>query len=292
MKKYFSLHNKPVLDLPNLSEIQLNSYRWFLEKGLKELFSEVTPIRGYSGKELALELVFGEYYADQPKFSETHAKEHNLSYEAPLRAKVQLVNKKTNEVKEQEVYLGDFPLMTERGTFIVNGVERVIVSQLIRSSGVYFVSNHARGRKYFGAKIIPNRGAWFEFETDMDGSINVRIDRKRKISATALLRIFGMEKNDDIIDAFKDVDTGEVSYIKKTLDKDQSKSIRLKAQTNLISKFINVSVRESLRQLIMPAHSLRRCFLLTGMTSQAGDASNSTSGSDSTKTRKKKRTGY
>src|SRR3989338_3622770 len=194
----------PPLNLPNLSAIQLDSYQWFLDKGLRELFDEVSPIKGFAGKELALELSLGDYYIDQPKFTEVHAKEHNLSYEAPLRVKVRLVNKKTDEIKEQEIYLGDFPLMTDRGTFIVNGVERVIVSQLIRSSGVYFIANQSRGKKYFGAKIIPNRGAWFEFETDLDGSINVRIDRKRKIPATSILRIFGLEKNEDIMDAFKD----------------------------------------------------------------------------------------
>ena len=224
MKKSFAQSKNPVFDLPNLSAIQLDSYRWFLEHGLRELFDETSPIKGFAGKELALELSFGEYYIDKPKFSEIHAKEHNLSYEAPLRVKVRLVNKKTDEVKEQEVYLGDFPLMTERGTFIVNGVERVIVSQLIRSSGVYFISNPTRGKKYFGAKIIPNRGAWFEFETDFDGSLHVRIDRKRKIAASSLLRIFGMEKDEDIMNAFRDADTGDVSYIKKTLERDSAKS--------------------------------------------------------------------
>ncbi|MBU6414964.1 DNA-directed RNA polymerase subunit beta, partial [Patescibacteria group bacterium] len=137
-KKYFSKYKKQVIDLPDLSEMQLKSYHWFLEKGLKEIFQEVSPIRGYSGKEVALELRFGKYYFDEPKFSEEKAKENNLSYEAALRMKVELTNKKTGEVKEQEVYLGEFPLMTPRGTFIVNGVERVIVSQLIRSSGAYF----------------------------------------------------------------------------------------------------------------------------------------------------------
>ncbi|OHA14473.1 MAG: DNA-directed RNA polymerase subunit beta [Candidatus Sungbacteria bacterium RIFCSPLOWO2_12_FULL_41_11] len=224
MKKYFSNYKMPPLNLPNLSAIQLDSYQWFLDKGLRELFDEVSPIKGFAGKELALELSLGDYYIDQPKFTEVHAKEHNLSYEAPLRVKVRLVNKKTDEIKEQEIYLGDFPLMTDRGTFIVNGVERVIVSQLIRSSGVYFILNQIRGKKYFGAKIIPNRGAWFEFETDFDGSINVRIDRKRKISATSILRIFGMEKNEQIMDAFRNIDNGEFSFIKKTLERDSSKS--------------------------------------------------------------------
>ena len=160
--KNFARQKASWIPLPNLVEAQVNSNERFLEKGLKELFDEISPIRDYTGKEL--ELYFLDYYFDEPKFDELHAKEHGLSFEAPLRAKVRLANKKTGEIKEQEVYLGDFPLMTRRGTFVVNGVERVIVSQLIRSSGVFFTAQNYRGRKLFGAKVIPNRGAWLEFE--------------------------------------------------------------------------------------------------------------------------------
>jgi len=220
-KKYFSKYRPPFEELPNLSELQLDSYRRFLQDGLRELFSEVSPVVSVS-KDVSLE--FGEYSIDEPKFSEVHTKEHNLSYEAALRIRAKLSNSKTGEVKEQEIYLGDFPLMTPRGTFIVNGVERVIVSQLIRSSGVYFTAHQARGRRYYGAKIIPNRGAWLEFETDPDGSIHVRIDRKRKVAATTLLRAFGMGDDTEIRKRFDDLDRIDPSPIKKTLEKDAAKT--------------------------------------------------------------------
>lgn len=222
-KKYFSKYKKPLVELPILAEVQINSYQWFFKKSLKELFDEVSPIKeDFSGEGLKLEFV--NFYLDEPKYTENKARTLNLSYEAPLRIRARLTNQKTKEIKEQEVYLGDFPIMTNRGTFVVNGVERVVVSQLIRSSGVYFTSYSAHGKKYFGAKIIPNRGAWLEFETDTDGAINVKIDRKRKIPATSLLRIFGMLEEDTIKNAFDGFDTGEISYIKKTLERDPAKN--------------------------------------------------------------------
>ena len=220
--KYFSNYPKNLLPLPNLVEVQLNSYKQFLEKGLRDLFDEISPIRDYGGKDLAL--YFEDYYLDEPKYDELKAKKNGLSYEAALRVKLRLVNKKTNETKEQEVFLTDMPLITPRGTFILNGVERVVISQLIRSAGVFFTTNYLRGRKLHGAKIIPNRGAWLEFETEHTGCIVVRIDRKRKIAATALLRVFGLVKNEDILKEFKDVDTGEVQYIKETIERDTSKT--------------------------------------------------------------------
>ena len=222
-QKFFSRYKQSSVELPNLAEVQLNSYKWFFEKGLRELFDEVSPIReDFTGEGLTLELV--GFYLDEPKYNEAESRALNLSYEAPLRIRARLANKKTQEAKEQEVYLGDFPLMTPRGTFIVNGVERVVVSQLIRSSGVYFTNYVSHGRRFFGAKIIPNRGAWLEFETDLDGTINVKIDRKRKIPASSLLRIFGLDDPQKILDLFKNIDTGEISYIKKTLDKDSAKN--------------------------------------------------------------------
>ncbi len=221
--KVFSSVPKNIITPPNLIEIQLNSYDWFLKKGLAELFEEISPIKDYSDKELSL--YFLDYYFDEPKHDEKWAKEHSASYEAPLRVKIRLENKATGEVKDQEIYLGDFPVMTDRGTFIVNGVERVIVSQIIRSSGVVFTLEHQKGKRLFGAKIIPNRGTWMEFETDIDGSINVRIDRKRKVPVTSLLRVFGYKDDNEILDAFKDVDTNEhLSYIKATLEKDPVKT--------------------------------------------------------------------
>ncbi len=237
--------------LPNLVAIQLDSYKWFMKTGLKELFEETSPISDYTGKEL--DLYFHDYYFDEPKFDELKAKQNGLSYEAPLRVRLELVNKKTKKSKEQEIYLGDFPLMTDWGTFIVNGVERVVISQLIRSPGVFFSAALYRGRKLFGAKVIPNRGAWLEFETDPDGVISVKIDRKRKTPVTALLRVFsthakfppdkgdtggfgkkthpnpplsgrGMDTNENLLKLFKDVDTGDIKHIEATLKKDPTKN--------------------------------------------------------------------
>ncbi|MCH7883253.1 DNA-directed RNA polymerase subunit beta [Patescibacteria group bacterium] len=217
-KKYFSAYKPSLVELPPLASPQLDSFKWFLDKGLKELFDEFSPIEDYTGKELTLEFV--GFSLDEPKCEEYHAKTHNLSYEAPLRIRVRLTNKKTKEVKEQEIFLADLPLMTPRGTFIVNGVERVIVSLLARSFGLYFTASTVGARKYFGAKIIPSRGAWIEMETDTDGVIYARIDRKRKFPISFLLRIMGLTSDEDIKKAFHDVDSGEVSYITRTLEKD------------------------------------------------------------------------
>jgi len=203
-----------------LLETQKESWKIFWERDLKELFSEISPIRDYTKKEL--ELWFLDYKLDQPRYkSDFEAKQNNDSYEAPLRAKTKLVNLKTKEIKEQEVFLTDFPLMTDRGTFIVNGVERVVISQLIRSPGVFFTSQLISGKNYFGAKIIPNRGAWLEFETEGSGLIGVKIDRKRKLPVTTLLRALGIDKDAQIIDLFQDVDRDpELSFIKETLQRD------------------------------------------------------------------------
>jgi len=217
-EKFFGKHPN-AMPLPDLIQAQLDSYEWFKDKGLKELFEEVSPIRDWSGKEL--ELYFSDYYFDEPKYSESEAKKQNVSFEAPLRAKLRLLNKKTGEVKEQEIYLGEFPLMTERGTFIVNGVERVVVSQLIRSSGVFFTAQNVRGRRLFGAKIIPNRGAWLELETDWDNAIFVKIDRKRKVPITSLLRAFGLETDEKLLETFKDIDTHpDNKFIEATIKRD------------------------------------------------------------------------
>ncbi|MBI2588063.1 DNA-directed RNA polymerase subunit beta, partial [Candidatus Azambacteria bacterium] len=221
--KEFARQKRPLVELPNLIEVQLSSWRWFVEEGLRELFDEISPIRDYTGKDL--ELSFDSYYFDEPKFDEARAKEFGLSFEAPLRVKARLVNKRTEEIKEQELFLGDFPMMTNRGTFVVNGVERVVVSQLIRSSGVFFTMEYYKGRKFFGAKVIPNRGAWLEFETDPDGVIAVKIDRKRKIPVTAVLRAFGIESDEEIKKRFEDIDTDEsLKYIEATLNRDPSKN--------------------------------------------------------------------
>ncbi|EKD79562.1 MAG: hypothetical protein ACD_41C00035G0002 [uncultured bacterium] len=220
-KTFAPIHD--ATNMPNLIEVQRTSYSWFLSEGLKELFEEISPIGDFTGRDL--ELHFDDYYLDEPRFDETTAKAKNVTFEAALRVMTRLVNKRTKEIKEQEVYLGDFPLMTDRGTFIVNGIERVVVSQLIRSAGVFFTSENFRGRNYYGAKIIPNRGAWLEFETDANNVIYVKIDRKRKVTITSLLRAFGYSTNADIIPLFQDIDTdAENKYIEATLAKDIAKS--------------------------------------------------------------------
>lgn len=217
-RKYFTKF-KQALKLPDLIEIQKDSYNWFFKDGLQELFAEINPIKDFIGRDL--ELYFLDFYLDDPKFDEQTAKEKNITFESPLRTQVRLINKRTGETKEQEIYLGDFPLMTDRGTFIVNGIERVVVSQLIRSAGVFFTTSLIRGRKYYGAKIIPNRGAWLEIETDVNDVLYVKIDRKRKVAVTSLLRAFGYGSDEEIVSLFKDVDIdAKHSYIKATLAKD------------------------------------------------------------------------
>ncbi|MBZ1345047.1 MAG: DNA-directed RNA polymerase subunit beta [Candidatus Nealsonbacteria bacterium] len=205
--------------LSHLLILQKECWQKFWQEDLKELFSEISPIRDYSGKEL--ELWFLDYKLDEPKYkTDLEAKQNSDSYEVNLRVKTRLINLKTKEIKEQEVFFTDFPLMTERGTFIVNGVERVVFSQLIRSPGVFFTAENVLGKNYFGAKIIPNRGAWLEFETDGSGFIGVKIDRKRKIPATTLLRAFGIEEK-SMKEIFQDVDIDpEIKYLEETFSRD------------------------------------------------------------------------
>ena len=219
-RKFFK--KQLAVSLPNLVEAQINSYNWFLEHGFQELLDEFNPISDFTGKDL--ELTISEYFLDEPKYNEQTSKNKNISYEAPIRAIARLTIKKTGEVREQEIYLGDFPLITDRGTFIINGIERVIVSQLVRSPGVFFSMNFQKGKKLFGAKIIPNRGAWLELDVDRDGVITVKIDRKRKIPVTTLLRAFGYERDEDIKNIFSETKIGEVDYIQNTLNKDITKT--------------------------------------------------------------------
>ena len=213
--KNFSKFRGTLLNQPHFAEAQINSYEWLVTKGLKELFEEISPIKDYAGKDL--ELHFTDFAFDEPKCDEEYAKFKDLTYEAAFRVTMKLVNTKTGEEKAQEVYFGDFPVMTKRGSFIINGIERVVVSQLIRSSGVYFIAHGYRGKKLFGAKVIPYQGAWLEFETEPDGMIGVKIDRHRKVPATDLLRVFGVESSDEILKTF-----GE--GIKPTLKKDVAKT--------------------------------------------------------------------
>ncbi len=220
-RKIFENAVTDAMDVPDLIEVQRRSYRWFFDEGIKELFQEITPVKDFIGRDL--ELYFDGYYLDEPKFDEDTSRLKNVTFEAPLRVKTRLVNIRTKEVKEQEIYLGDLPIMTPRGTFLINGVERVVVSQLVRSAGAFFTADVYRGRRYYGAKIIPNRGAWLEFETDPKNVIWVKIDRKRKVAVTALLRAFGVADDESIIDLFKDIDTHPTNhYIEATLNKDVS----------------------------------------------------------------------
>jgi DNA-directed RNA polymerase subunit beta len=225
-KKYFSRYREPLAKVGNLVETQIASYDWLIKEGLKDLFKEFSPIKDYSEKKFELE--FAGYQLDEPKFDEHHAKVNQLTYDTPLRVKVKLKNKIVGAEKEQEIFLADFPLMTPHGTFIINGNERVVVSQLARSFGIFFTENELRGKKYFGAKIIPATGAWIEFETEADGVIYVRIDRKRKFPVTKLLRIFAdiqgkQITNEEIVALFADIPTA-IDYTKISLAKDHTKS--------------------------------------------------------------------
>ncbi len=208
---------REVLDMPNLIEIQQNSYQWFLDEGLREMLRDISPIQDFTGN---LVLEFVDYSLGEPKYEVEECKERDVTYAAPLRAKVRLINKETGEVKEQEVFMGDFPLMTEKGTFIINGAERVIVSQLVRSPGVYYSETiDPSGKKIYGATVIPNRGAWLEFETDINDNIFVRIDRTRKLPATVLVRALGYASNGQILELFSDNE-----HVRLTLERDNSES--------------------------------------------------------------------
>ena len=220
-KRVFFTEDDTVLSVPDLIAHQKDSWKEFVDTGLGEIFTEINPIDDYTGQKLSLS--FKEYAFRDPKNSERFAKENNITYDAPLYSRVELVNKVTGEVKEQEIYLGDYPWMTERGTFIINGTERVVVSQLIRSPGVFFTADNVAGHNNYGAKIIPGRGAWLEFETTTSGVIYVKIDRRRKMPVTTLLRAFGYSKTSEIKDLFADVDTGDTKYIEETLDKDATR---------------------------------------------------------------------
>ncbi len=209
--------------LPNLIEAQTKSYEWFFQEGLRELLDEITPVEDFTGE--LYSLTFGEYYLEKPRIDEKTAREKNLTYKAPLRCKVSLLNKKTNEIKEGEVFLGDFPLMTPCGTFIINGVERCVVSQIVRSFGVLFTAEKINGKNYFGAKVIPSRGAWLEIETNSKGVITVKVDRRRRIPITTFLRALGYKDDSEIKALFANVDDDEdVNYIQATLDKDPAGS--------------------------------------------------------------------
>jgi DNA-directed RNA polymerase subunit beta len=210
---------KEVGEMPNLIEVQLDSYQWFLKEGLQEVFEDINPIMDYTGN-LNLDFVGYKLEEDQVKYSVEECKERDATYAAPLKVKVRLLNKETGEVKEQEVFMGDFPLMTEQGTFIINGAERVIVSQLVRSPGVYYdTARDKTGKELFSATVIPNRGAWLEYETDSNDIIYVRIDKTRKLPITVIVRAMGIGTDAELIEFFS-----EDERLKATMEKDSTKS--------------------------------------------------------------------
>ncbi|HSG87227.1 MAG TPA: hypothetical protein VLA23_12890, partial [Candidatus Limnocylindrales bacterium] len=235
-----------VLPIPNLIELQRESFQWFVEKGLRELFDEISPIKDFTGKVMELQFAVPErtgerpalvsldldeqiawygYGFGDPKYSEEECRTKDMTFSKPLYVHVELLIKETGEIQRQRVYMGDYPWMTDLGTFVINGAERVVVSQLVRSPGVYYSPDqdlyNQTGRELFTAKVIPNRGAWLEFETTKTDQLYVKVDRKRKIPATTLLRAVGYEQNDEIAALFARVDTDpEHPYIAQTLEKD------------------------------------------------------------------------
>ena len=210
-----------VLDVPNLIQSQISSYEWFKTEALQEVYKEISPIADYTGKKY--ELHFLEHYFRPSKYSPQESKEREITFSQPLYVRTRLVMKETGEIKEQEIFMGDIPMMTPNGTFIINGAERVVVSQLVRSPGIYFVyeKHLVSDRNLCYAKLIPSRGAWLEFETSNKDVLSIKVDRKRKVSATTFLRALGVASDDELLDLFKDVDTDEDHrYIQSTLDRD------------------------------------------------------------------------
>ena len=219
--RVFFTDSDQALPIPDLTEHQKRSWDEFVKTGLGEVFNELNPIDDYTGQKLSLR--FKDYYFKTPTEDERSAKANLATYDAALHVNVELTNKVTGEVKEQDTFFGDYPWMTDRASFIINGTERVVVSQLIRSAGVFFTSEIINGRKNYGAKIIPGRGAWLEFETDNKNVINVKIDRRRKVPVTTLLRALGIAKNSEIKEKFANIDSGEVKFIENTLEKDPAR---------------------------------------------------------------------
>ena len=212
-------HINEVLDMPNLIEVQKESYRWFLEEGLKEVFRDISTIEDYTGN---LVLDFTGYRLEEtPKYSVEECKARDTTYNAPLKVMTRLLNKETGEIKEQEIFMGDFPLMTDSATFVINGAERVVVSQLVRSPGVYFDKTRDKsGKELFSAQVIPNRGAWLEYELDLNDVFHIRIDKNRKMPVTVFLRALGLGTNQEIMDCF-----GDDERLVNTLAKDSTASV-------------------------------------------------------------------
>ena len=208
---------KNSLELDDLLQIQKESYQWFVTEGVKEVLEDFSPVESFSG---SLSLEFSDYVFDTPRYSIKECKDRQTTYAAPLKVQTRLFNNETGEVKEQEIFLGDMPLMTDSGTFIINGAERVVVSQLVRSPSVYFSKEvDKNGKPVFASKVIPTRGTWLEYETDAKDVLYVRIDRTRKVPLTTLLRAFGLSSDNDILELFDDNE-----YLKNTIERDSTKN--------------------------------------------------------------------
>ena len=230
---------KEVLEMPNLIEVQKNSYDWFLKKGLKEVFEDISPITDYSGH-LSLEFTDFSLCEEEAKYSIEECKERDATYAAPLKVKVRLINKETDSFSEHEIFMGDLPLMTATGTFVINGAERVIVSQLVRSPGIYYGVGHDKlGKELYSATVIPNRGAWLEYETDSNDIYYVRVDRTRKVPVTVLIRALGVGTNQEIIDLF-----GEEPKIMATLS--SNKDVSDSYQSGLLELYKKIRPGEPL----------------------------------------------
>ena len=218
---------KEVLDMPNLLEIQTDSYKWFLDEGLREVFRDISPIADYSGH-LSLEFVDFELCEKEAKYTIEQCKERDATYAAPLKVKVRLYNKEKDEINEHEIFMGDLPLMTATGTFVINGAERVIVSQLVRSPGIYYGITHDKiGKELYSCTVIPNRGAWLEYETDSNDVFYVRVDRTRKVPVTVLIRALGLGTNAEIIELFGEEPKLLASFTKDTSDNYQDGLLEL-----------------------------------------------------------------
>ena len=224
-QKFFGRYKKPLIEFPNLIEAQVKSYKWLVEEGIKEVFKEFSPIMDYSGKKFQLE--FTSFSLGESKSDENDTKINKISLQGSLKARVKLTNKILGTVKEQEIFMSELPLMTPHGSFIINGVERVIVPQLARSFGFFFTESESKGKRYFGAKVIPARGVWIEVESEGDGAIYVRIDKKRKFPVTALLRVMGYHSNEMILKEFEGNEM-QTEVLKACLAKDVAKTLNVR----------------------------------------------------------------
>ena len=235
-RNFSSIRN--TYELKDLLEIQKKSYKWFIDEGIKEVFQDLFPVENFSG---TLSLEFGDYHFDEPKYSIKESKDRETTYSAPLRVEVRLFNRETGEVKEQEIFMGDMPMMTDSGTFVINGAERVIVSQLVRSPSVYFSREvDKNGRELITNQIIPNRGTWLEFEVDARDVLYVRIDRTRKVPITTLLRAFGLSSDEEILKNIEDFTTRTINEkAKLKLNREQRRKLEKKLGKKKVAELCN-----------------------------------------------------